>query len=100
MDRLAERARELLGQDTGAIAEAGRQKLLARHTSVHRARTVLERLQALRLPEAGVVTQRLTARSGEPVRSNERPDIEALVPPGTQALLDVGCGTGRLGGRR
>jgi hypothetical protein len=46
VDRLAERARELLGQDNRAIAEAGRQKLLALHTSVHRARTVLERLQA------------------------------------------------------
>jgi SAM-dependent methyltransferase len=43
------------------------------------------------------VTQRPTARSGSQFAVNERPDIEALVPPGTQALLDVGCGTGRLG---
>jgi 2-polyprenyl-3-methyl-5-hydroxy-6-metoxy-1,4-benzoquinol methylase len=43
------------------------------------------------------VTQRLTARSGSQFAVNERPDIEALVPRGTQALLDVGCGTGRLG---
>jgi O-antigen biosynthesis protein len=43
------------------------------------------------------VTQRPTVRSGSQFAVNERPDIEALVPPGTQALLDVGCGTGRLG---
>lgn len=42
--------------------------------------------------------QRLTARSGSQFAVNERPDIEELVPPHTQALLDVGCGTGRLGG--
>jgi hypothetical protein len=45
--KLAERARELLNGDTKAIADAGRQKLLAQHTSVHRAQTVLERLRAL-----------------------------------------------------
>jgi SAM-dependent methyltransferase len=44
------------------------------------------------------VKQRLTARSGSQFAVNERPDIEELVPPHTQALLDVGCGTGRLGG--
>jgi 2-polyprenyl-3-methyl-5-hydroxy-6-metoxy-1,4-benzoquinol methylase len=43
------------------------------------------------------VAQRLTARSGSQLAVNERPDIETLVPPLTQALLDVGCGTGRLG---
>jgi SAM-dependent methyltransferase len=43
------------------------------------------------------VTRRLTARSGSQLALNERRDIEALVPPRTQALLDVGCGTGRLG---
>jgi SAM-dependent methyltransferase len=43
------------------------------------------------------VTQRPTARSGSQFAVNERPDIEKLVPPRTQALLDVGCGTGRLG---
>lgn len=41
--------------------------------------------------------QRPIARSGSQYAVNERPDIEALVPPRTQALLDVGCGTGRLG---
>jgi hypothetical protein len=48
LDRLAERARALLNQDTRTIADAGRQKLLARHTSVQRAQTVLEHLQDLR----------------------------------------------------
>jgi len=48
VERLAERARALLKEDTGAITAAGRQKLLARHTSLRRAETVLERLRAVR----------------------------------------------------
>jgi hypothetical protein len=46
VERLAERARELLSGDTRDVAEAGRRKLLAHHTSVHRARSVLDRLEA------------------------------------------------------
>ena len=49
VDQLVERARELLGRDTSAIAAAGRTKLLAQHTSVQRAQTVLERLRATNL---------------------------------------------------
>ena len=47
VERLAERARELLDGDTREIAEAGRRKLLASHTSVHRAQTVLRHIEAL-----------------------------------------------------
>jgi hypothetical protein len=46
--KLVERARDLLSRDTSAIAAAGRQKLLAEHTSVQRAQTVLDRLRAVR----------------------------------------------------
>jgi hypothetical protein len=48
-ESLGQRARELLGQETRAIAEAGRRKLLEQHTSVHRAQTVLDQLRAVRL---------------------------------------------------
>jgi Glycosyl transferases group 1 len=41
VDRLAQRARELLAGDTSRIAAAGREALLARHTSVQRAEAVL-----------------------------------------------------------
>ena len=47
VERLAERARELLDGDTREIADAGRRKLLASHTSVQRAGTVLKRIEAL-----------------------------------------------------
>ncbi len=47
VERLAARARELLDGDTREIAEAGRRKLLASHTSVQRAETVLKRIEAL-----------------------------------------------------
>ena len=46
---IVERARELLSRDTRAIAEAGRRKLLARHTTVQRAQTVLDRFRATNL---------------------------------------------------
>jgi hypothetical protein len=44
---LALRARELLERDTDAIAAAGRARLKAAHTSVHRAQVVLDALAAL-----------------------------------------------------
>jgi hypothetical protein len=47
VEQLVQRARELLDEDTRVIADAGRRKLLASHTSVHRARAVLERIEAL-----------------------------------------------------
>jgi hypothetical protein len=47
IERLADRARELLEEDTRELAAAGRRKLLASHTSVQRARTVLQRIEAL-----------------------------------------------------
>jgi hypothetical protein len=46
-EELAERARELLRGETEEIAQAGQRALLARHTSVERARRVIERLQAV-----------------------------------------------------
>jgi hypothetical protein len=47
VEQLADRARGLLDTDTREIADAGRRKLLGSHTSVHRARTVLQRIEAL-----------------------------------------------------
>jgi hypothetical protein len=47
VEQLPQRARELLAEDTRAIADAGRRKLLASHTSVQRATAVLERVEAL-----------------------------------------------------
>ena len=47
VSELAERAQGLLTDDTAAIAQAGRAKLLAHHTSVNRARTVLDVVSSL-----------------------------------------------------
>jgi hypothetical protein len=47
LERLSERARQLLSAETHEIAAAGRRKLLERHTSVHRAQTVVQRIEAL-----------------------------------------------------
>jgi hypothetical protein len=47
LEQLAERARELLRGETEEIARAGQRALLARHSSVERARRVIEGLQAV-----------------------------------------------------
>jgi SAM-dependent methyltransferase len=41
--------------------------------------------------------EEMIARSGRQVAENERPDLERLVPRHAVAVLDVGCGFGRLG---
>jgi len=47
--RLVARIPELLERDTEALAAAGRARLAAAHTSAHRARVVLDRLERLRM---------------------------------------------------
>lgn len=37
------------------------------------------------------------ARSGQQFVENDRPDLAALIDPGADAVLDVGCGPGQLG---
>lgn len=39
----------------------------------------------------------LVARSGVQVATNDRPDLERLVPAGARRVLDVGCAYGALG---
>lgn len=39
----------------------------------------------------------LVFRAGRQLAENDRPDLEALVPAEATAVLDVGCGPGRLG---
>jgi hypothetical protein len=57
VDSLAGSMRKLLGGDTDAIAAAGRARLMSEHSSVRRAETVLERLDAVK------------AKRGSPLRS-------------------------------
>jgi len=47
LDRIASRIQDLLGGDTETIAGEGRARLIAAHTSVHRAQTVLDALAAI-----------------------------------------------------
>lgn len=79
------------------IADAGRQEVLSRHTYQHRMRTVLEKI--------------LNPGSKNGVPSNHgrtqlkdafyfefaRPEVAALVPTTARRILDIGCGSGRLG---
>ena len=39
----------------------------------------------------------VSARSGSQLAENERSDLEVLVPPNAEVVLDVGCGLGYLG---
>jgi len=84
------------------IGEAGRQEAIARHTYEHRMRDLLERVESS--------LSRMSVRVTEPPPANSndtdgdlsyydfaRPELLELVPTTANRVLDIGCGTGRLG---
>jgi GT2 family glycosyltransferase/tetratricopeptide (TPR) repeat protein/2-polyprenyl-3-methyl-5-hydroxy-6-metoxy-1,4-benzoquinol methylase len=98
------------------IAAAGRTEVLLRHTYRHRMKTLLaatsqhlERNRAV--ASAGIATrsgalpgQAATEPSGTLPQGRDpfyfewaRPELLALVPSSARIVLDIGCGTGRLG---
>ncbi len=76
------------------IAAAGRAEVLARHTYRHRMERILEsvsgRSSAASQPVDG--TAKSSAYFGF-----ARPEVVELVPRSARRVLDVGCGSGRLG---
>lgn len=93
------------------IAAAGQRLVLNHHTYDHRMRTLLSVVQAAseRTPTIAVnhtsaVTSSIPRRSSTSNAAKNRdyfefprPDVQSLVPPTANRILDIGCGGGRLG---
>lgn len=78
------------------IAEAGRAEALARHTYGHRMRTLVRLMESSARGRARAVAPAGAVRDGGYFEW-ARPEIVEHVPPTARRILDIGCGTGRLG---
>lgn len=88
------------------MARAGRALVLAEHTYVHRAKVLLQSLEKLMSrsvvpqPETTSPTppgQETSFSKGTEYFEHARPEVLALIPLDANTILDVGCGSGRLG---
>ena len=87
------------------IADAGRAKVLDKHTYFHRMERLLQETEAalakvvVPLAAANAVDQNGSAQNAhDPFYfGHARPEVLALVPETARAVLDIGCGAGRLG---
>ncbi|QDU39660.1 SPBc2 prophage-derived glycosyltransferase SunS [Maioricimonas rarisocia] len=75
------------------IAENGRQEVLSCHTYRHRIETLLDVVRASHRS-----TRRTVRASKAPgYFDHVRPDVLQLIPTSARKILDIGCGSGRLG---
>lgn len=90
------------------VASAGREEVQARHTYRHRMQTVLAAIQQRRpLAIAAGSTIPLSLERDSTMFSSADSDLNyhdaapreiiALVPPTARRILDIGCGSGRIG---
>ena len=94
------------------IAAAGRAEVLEKHTYGHRMERLLREIEAAlsrTVAVAGPVRRQMSSdgltdgRGAERVHQDAvyfghaRPEILALIPTTARAVLDIGCGAGRLG---
>jgi GT2 family glycosyltransferase/tetratricopeptide (TPR) repeat protein/2-polyprenyl-3-methyl-5-hydroxy-6-metoxy-1,4-benzoquinol methylase len=85
------------------IAANGRAEVVSHHTYVHRMRAILEKVARFGFPATVSVPSIPTPESeARPAKESSyfefsRPEILELVPLSAQHVLDVGCGSGRLG---
>jgi GT2 family glycosyltransferase/tetratricopeptide (TPR) repeat protein/2-polyprenyl-3-methyl-5-hydroxy-6-metoxy-1,4-benzoquinol methylase len=87
-----------------AIAEAGHQEVIARHTYRHRMERVLERFRSGEWPHvdqmhpASVASGRASLAGRNPCYYRwPRPEVMELIPRQARRVLDVGCAAGTLG---
>ena len=91
-------------EERRAIAEAGNQEVIARHTYRHRMERVLERFRAGEWPKADRAERAPTAVTRPAVAGRNpcyyrwpRPEVMELIPRQAKRVLDVGCAAGMLG---
>ncbi|MBI1349395.1 glycosyltransferase [bacterium] len=96
-DELLERCAYYLKHDDERerIAAAGQALVQTQHTYRHRMQTILSAWAALRSRTARTVTP--TPPKDASYFGWERPEVLALIPPSARAVLDLGCGSGRMG---
>ncbi|QDU09835.1 glycosyltransferase [Gimesia aquarii] len=89
------------------IASAGYTEVLAHHTYRNRMQEILNTVEGMsdKSPTSkSLVSQRVLSpdSAARPFKSRSyfefsRPEVQALVPLSAKRILDIGCGTGRLG---
>ena len=86
------------------IAAAGRAEILHRHTYRHRMQRVLQRafpenslLTSISNQENAMTEPTIATVKDSSYFEHSRPEILERVPSDARCVLDVGCGTGRLG---
>ncbi len=88
------------------IAAAGRREAVLKHTYLHRMKRLLSEINPATAVSMGHASQ--AADAAAPASANSgmhdpfyfghaRPEVMALVPRTARAILDIGCGAGRLG---
>ncbi|MCC7421115.1 MAG: methyltransferase domain-containing protein [Planctomycetaceae bacterium] len=83
------------GRERERVAAEGRREAVARHTYRHRVESILAEAEKQKRTTVAVSTT-----SSEKDRSYydfDRPDVLALIPSEARSVLDIGCGSGRLG---
>jgi len=87
-----------------AIAEAGHQEVIGRHSYRHRMERVLERFRSGEWPKVDRAKQASTAVTRPSVAGRTpwyyrwpRPEVIELIPRQARRVLDVGCAAGMLG---
>ncbi|MBI5179036.1 MAG: glycosyltransferase [Nitrospinae bacterium] len=78
-------------EEREAVARAGREEVLKRHTYAHRADTIVQVMRETR--------ESITLSGGKPKSyfRNVRPEIIEMVPPTAKRILEIGCAAGETG---
>lgn len=86
-----------------SIGQRGREAILAHHTYEHRMQTLLAAAEQLcsstqvSVPTSIARPTKHTPKKDSSYFQHTRPEILEKIPPSARRVLDIGCGSGRLG---